>query len=229
MLMLLGQVAEPGDGPVLQAIAETRRQADARFVPPDPRERQIAELRAQGVPNPENMVPPARPRDPAEVYGERDRVLEIALFAEANLGDANAFTTYSNDILTGPRELRVSHLRLLPRFRVTKPVLDLSLRLLDDRTGIAEYGAVESSYRRQRRTCDFAIDALGQWFPELAKLTRPPRIYRDQDIVKARTFTEEAIRKLPEGPTTRPKGASAWIELPATRPTTQPTTKPATQ
>jgi hypothetical protein len=36
-------------------------------------------------------------------------------------------------------------------------------------------------------------------------------------------------RRVPGGPTTRPKGASAWIELPATRPTTQPATKPATQ
>jgi hypothetical protein len=227
--MMLGQIAEPGNGAVLQAIAETRRQADARFLPADPREQKIAELRAQGVPNPETVVPPGRLRDPAEVYGERDRVLEVALFAEANLGDANAFATYSNDIFTGPRELRVSHLRLLPRLRVTKSALDLALRLLNDRTPIAEHGPAESSHKEHRRTCDFAVEALGQWFPELAKLTRPPRIYRDEDIAKARSFTEEAIRKMPEGPTTRPSKSSAWIELPATRPTTQPATKPATQ
>jgi HEAT repeat protein len=206
MIMLLGQIAEPADPAVLQSIAEARRQAGSRLVKDDDPAASIASMREH-----------------------RDHVLEAALFAEANLGDASAFATYSNDIFTGPRELRVSHLRLLPKFRATKAVLDLTLRLLDDRTGIDRYGPVHSPWKEQRRTCDFAIDALGHWFPELAQNGKSQRIYQDDEIAKARSITQEAIRKLPEGTTTRPRDTSAWIELPATKPATQPATKPATQ
>lgn len=197
VLLLLGQIAQPGDKTVLDAINRIRDEADALYVQPEEERRRkaIAEMYARGESDVEKKAASLYPLVNIDMRRrERDCALEAVLFAQANLGDAKAFASFFEGVISGEKELRLSRLKLLPSFHSNAEIIQLTVRLLDDKTELELYGPFGIPQRNYRRTCDFAVDAIGKWFPEMADLVKPPRIYRDADIAKARQCLQTAIQ-----------------------------------
>jgi hypothetical protein len=169
LLLVLGQYAEYGHAAVLTAITEVRIRADAAL---------------PGAQTTAGFLEVCRQR--------RERLHEAVLFAQASLGDATAWSKYSSDALNGTPEKKLSRLRQLSRFQPTRKVLELAIRLLDDKTEIMPY----PSLPEHRRTCDLALDALAGWCSELEPLAKAHPIYDDRQLARARQVAQLYVARM---------------------------------
>lgn len=240
MVLLLGQVADPRDKQVLDALARFRAEAESRFLRPADEQRSQfeEEMRRQGDPRAKALARFIPLESVTEMRKRCDSVLNTVIFAQANLGDADALAEYVTDVLSGSPETKLARLKLLPRFNPTSGVMDLAVRLLDNKTEIEPHGPAHLPIPEFRRACDLAIDALGGWCPELKEMTRGKRIYHDREIEQARQIGKEYRARLRASSGVSPAdrivaqvfvSASRPVTQPMSRPESQPTTRPATR
>jgi hypothetical protein len=232
MILLLAQVADPGDSRVLDALARFRAEAESRFVGPADRQRSYfqEEMRRRGDPHAEVLARFIPLESVAQMRNRYDSVFNTIIFGQANLGDTNALAEYATDVLSGSPETKLVRLKLLPRFNPSAHIMDLAVRLLEDTTQIERDSPVGAPIPEFRRTCDLAIDALGGWCPELKEMTRGKRIYRDNEIQRARQIGHEYLVRLQASSGISPgEKTITQVLILTSRPVTQPATRRASR
>lgn len=172
LAILLGMLAEPGDRTTVAAIEQMVQGADARFVG--------------------TIDEPVRR---ATMEEERDRALEAAQFALANLGDKGALEAFAASLRSGTPESRFSRFKLLGLMRVTPGVLEMLAPILEDKTAVGERvtpSGVEPPIFK--RACDNAIDLLGERHKDSFPFkTFRTTIYNDQQLAAARDWLRAKI------------------------------------
>lgn len=110
----------------------------------------------------------------------RLRSQDAILFAEANLGDADALDTFENDALNGDPETKLARLNYLDQFEPTKRIVQLAISALDDPTELTRLSPLH-----RKRACDIAVDAVGRWFPAARAAIGQPHHYQYTDDQRA--------------------------------------------
>lgn len=179
-LLILGQFAPRGDKNLLRAIRELVESADRRLV--------------RRVRNPGDLDP-ASPGAIEMMEKERDRALQAAEYALANLGDRAAFARIASALHGRDADLKLVWLLHLRLFRPTRELLKTVRPLLEDEDAIEPVHTSHSPGVMYRRVCDRTVDTLRFWWPELGFKRRVVRHYEVDDLAKAREFLERKIKE----------------------------------
>jgi HEAT repeat protein len=167
-VFFLGRYAKRGDQDVLHALNELQISVENNQHP--------------GV---------ARP-DRSDAGNRRAiKVLQAIEVAKAGLGDEDAFRELSDHVSKESKD-RSTYLRLLVHLRPSPQSTELLAALLEDETEVKRLANLP--FTVYRRTCDFAADAVGAWYPDAPGQHIGPRIYSAGELDALRQW----LAQLPE-------------------------------
>ena len=208
MVMILGQLAEPGDADALTALdVVARRPAEDWVEPSFPQWRK------------------------GEVEKDVARIPEAVQFAQANLGDAAAEADFARDLLNGSVEVRRIRMEMLQKRRKSPQAIALAISVIDDETPLKRVLIAPPEYQR---ACDMAIEALAKWHGDCPVPVLPGRIYPPDQLPEARQWARQVAQQagaeapLPGG-AGQPFRITATSSAPADALTTRPASQPASQ
>lgn len=171
MVTVVGEIARPGDGRVLEALRKVGRVAETRFLRDGPNwwDIEASQRRVQ-------------------------RVVEAVHFAEGNLGIRRGLEQFAEGFRRADRKGKRRLLRLVGRFRPTSDVLEIVvIPTLRDQSPLVR---ATSHSDRWVRVCDHARFIVQEWFDD----TPPPKYgpLSDDDLKAWESWLRQRIEQMDE-------------------------------